>query len=333
MRRFLFLPICVFLFSCSTPYTVDKGMEIAVKHDQERQREFFNQKLLQAMANVGEVEYRLGPGDVILVSIFGIEELKDMEGQLDSGGDVYLPLVGKIHLGGLTVSQAQKELEKAYSRYIRHPRVSIVVKEYKSYRVSVLGRVNKPDVYILRGGRTLLDVLAMAGGLADDASHTVILISPSRKMSKVIDLDSLVVSVEGRGKVPVDTLVINPGDIVYVPRAESIFVDGYVNKPGSFPLTTQLTLTQAIALAGGMMYEADQNNVCIYRLGKDGKRYVIKVDLAKVRSGEMEDPVLQKDDVVLVPSSGARVFVQKFLGFFGVGFSNPRAGYSMRVGR
>ncbi len=340
--RFVF---CVFLTvivfqSCSTPYSVDRGMEVVARRDQQRKGEEFNKRLFRMAVSVGGVEYKLGPGDVVVVSVFGVDELSDMEGQLDSQGRVYLPLVGKVSLEGLTVSGAQKVLEKAYSNYIKSPKVSIFIKEYRSYRVSVLGRVNKPDVYTLRGGRTILDVLAMAGGLTDDASHSIILISPSRGKSEVIDLDSLVgnseenPSMSQSRKPSPRSLILNSGDVVYIPRADSIFVDGYVNHPGSFPLSNPLTLTQAIALAGGMRDEADSRNVYIYRLGNDGRRFAVRVDLDEIRSGKMQDPLLQNNDVVLVPSSGSKVFVHKFLGFFGIGFSRATSGgsYGVSVG-
>ena len=122
--------------------------------------------------------------------------------------------------------------------------------------------------------------------------------------------------------------------MVYVRRAGSVFVDGFVNKPGSFPLSTPITLTQAIALAGGMRNEADTDKVAIYRMGEGGKRYVIQVDLYKVKEGKIPDPTLQDNDVVVVPSSGMKVFVSRFLNFFGFGFTRATGGgaYGMRVG-
>ncbi len=332
--------LSVLLAGCSTPYSVDKGQEIAARRDQEIRNEAFNKRLFQAAAQLmvkSSSEYKLGPGDLIEVSVFGIEDLQNMEGELDSLGRVFLPLVGRINLNGLTVSEAQKKLRKAFSVYIKNPRISIQIKEYRSYRVSVLGRVNKPDVYALRGSRTILDVLAMAGGLMDDASHSIMLIKPSLGKSMIIDLDRLVGNptreTADQAKITPKDLMLNPGDVIYVPRAESFFVDGYVNKPGSFPISSEITLTQAIALAGGMKDDADPENVYIYRIGKDGRRYAIKVNLNDIRSGKKKDPKLVKNDVVLVPSSGKRVFFHRFFRFFGIGFSGgSTSSYGVSVG-
>ncbi|HDD52790.1 MAG TPA: hypothetical protein ENF32_01810 [Thermosulfidibacter takaii] len=323
------------LGACSTPYSSGGATQGEIAHKARVSKlEAFNQRLFKAAVSVGEVEYRLGPGDIIQVTVFGIKELEDLEGELDSLGRVSLPLVGEVKLGGLTLPEAQKTLTKAFSKYVLNPRVSLAVKEYHSYRVSVLGEVNKPDVYSLRGGRTLLDVLAMAGGLTSDASHTITLVRLGKeRKSMIVDLDQVVSKDASEGGVKYN-IILQPGDVVYVPRAGSVFVDGFVNKPGSFPLSTPITLTQAIALAGGMRNEADTDKVAIYRMGEGGKRYVIQVDLYKVKEGKIPDPTLQDNDVVVVPSSGMKVFVSRFLNFFGFGFTRATGGgaYGMRVG-
>ena len=323
------------LGACSTPYSSGgaNGVMVAQKA-QEKKLEAFNQRLFKAAVSVGKIEYHLGPGDIVQVSVFGVKELEDMEGEVDSLGRVSLPLVGEVKLGGLTVPQAQKVLIKAIAKYVLHPKVTLAVKEYHSYRVSVLGEVNKPDTYALRGGRTLLDVLAMAGGLIPDASHTITLVRLGKeRKSMIIDLDQ-VVSSDAPGEGVRYNIILEPGDVVYVPKAGSVFVDGYVKRPGSFPLSTPITLTQAIALAGGMLNEASADRIAIYRMGEKGKRYMIRVNVDKVREGKEPDPTLQDNDVVVVPSSGMKVFVSRFLNFFGFGFSRATGGgaYGMRVG-
>ncbi len=331
----ILVALALALGACSTPYSSGGGVGVVAQKAQESKREAFNQRLFKAAASLGEVEYRLGPGDVIQVSVFGVKELEDMEGELDSLGRVSLPLVGEVKLGGLTLSESQKLITRVFSKYVLQPRVTLGIKEYHSYRVSVLGEVNKPDVYALKGGRTLLDVLAMAGGLRGSASHTVTLVRLGKeRKSMIVDLDRLVSNDDSKGGVKYN-IVLEPGDVVYVPKAGSVFVDGYVRRPGSFPLSTPITLTQAIALAGGMLNEASADRIAIYRMGEKGKRYAIKVDLDKIRKGEMADPLLRDNDVVVVPSSGMKLFVSRFLGFFGFGFSRASGGgaYSVNMGR
>jgi polysaccharide export outer membrane protein len=207
--------------------------------------------------------------------------------------------------------------------------VTARVKEYVSYRVSVLGEVEKPDVYALTGGRTVLDVIARAGGLTDNASKTVTLVRPGDKenINYVIDLERLVTTQD-----PKINMILKPGDVVYVPKAGSIFVDGFVNQPGAFPLTSKITVTQAIAMAGGTAPEANTSSVYVYRLTENGDRKPLKVSLNDIREGKIGDPYLEENDVVLVTGSGFKRFVSGFLKFFGIGFSSASGASSYKVG-
>jgi len=315
----------------NTPPVSEHATTIAMQA-QESKSEAFNQMIFKAATSREEkTEYRLGPGDVIQVSVFGIPELEKLEGEIDSLGKVLLPLVGEVKVGGLTVPEAQKTLTKAFSKYVVQPKVSVAVKEYHSYRVSVLGEVNKPDVYALKGGRTLMDVLAMAGGLKPKASHTITLVRLGKeRTSMIIDLDRLIsygVTPEGSKY----NIILEPGDVVYVPKAGSIFVDGYVGHPGAFPLTTNLTVTQALAMAGGMEWEAS-HTVYVYRMEKGGGRKVVKVNVDEIREGKAKDFPLEVNDVVFVPGSGFKQFVSGFSKFFGFGWTRATGGSSYRLG-
>ena len=331
---FVYGIILLMLGACSTgaPPMGEHAATVAMQA-QESKNEAFNQMIFKAATSRDkEIEYRMGPGDIIQVSVFGIPELEKLEGEIDSLGRVSLPLVGEVELGGLTLSQAQDVLTKEFSKYVVQPKVSVAIKEYHSYRVSVLGEVNKPDVYALKGGRTLMDVLAMAGGLTANASHTITLVRLGKKRtSMIIDLNRLVAygtSKEGSQY----NIILKPGDVVYVPKAGSIFVDGYVRRPGSFPLTTKLTVTQALALAGGMEWEAS-HKVYIYRLDEaSGNREIVEVNIDKIREGEAKDFPLEVNDVVFVPGSGFKQFVSGFSKFFGFGWSRASGGSSYKLG-
>ena len=143
----------------------------------------------------------------------------------------------------------------------------------------------------------------------------------------VIDLERLVTAQD-----PKINMVLEPGDVVYVPRAGSIFVDGFVNSPGAFPLTSRITVSQAIALAGGTAPEASTSDIYIYRLTENGERTPVKVSLNEIREGKAEDPYLRENDVLLVPGSGFKRFVSGFLKFFGIGFSSASGASSYKVG-
>jgi len=286
----------------------------------------FNRELLLSLGKIKTRAYHLMPGDVVVVSVFGIDELKELTGTVDALQKVTLPLVGSVKIGGLTIPEAKKCLEKTFKEYVGNPKVSLEVKEYNGYRASVLGEVNKPDVYSLKGTRTILDAIAMAGGLTKEASRTVILthLGADKRSSYVIDLNKLV-----RKWNITEGLLLHPGDIVYVPKARNIFVDGFVKHPGAFPMTEPITLSQAITWAGGMKIDADPSKVAIYRKSLSGKRTVTYADIDKMRNGEERDIPLEPDDIVVVPSSGIKVFVYHFFGI-GVGPTGPTVGAAHR---
>ena len=322
------------LGGCATnaPPVSERTATIAMQA-QESKSEAFNQMIFKAATSRSkdDLEYRMGPGDIIQVSVFGIPELEKLEGEIDSLGRVSLPLVGEVKLGGLTLSQAQEVLTKAFCKYVVQPRVTVAIKGYHSYKVSVLGEVKKPDVYALKGGRTLMDILAMAGGLTANASHTITLVRLGKeRTSMIIDLDRLI-SFRTSTAGPNYNIILKPGDVVYVPKAGSIFVDGYVGRPGAFPLTSRLTVTQVLAMAGGMEGEAS-HTIYVYRLEKGGGRKVVKVNVDKIREGKEKDFTLEVNDVVFVPANGFKRFVSGVTRFFGFGWSKAAGASSYKVG-
>ncbi len=326
----LLLPLLTVVFSCATPYMPPSGEGTNVSQVKETVKSgntvnSFNEKLLLSLGKIKHREYRLMPGDVVEVSVFGIDELQNLTGTIDARKKVNLPLVGSVKLGGLTVPEAKKVLEKVFKEYVEDPKVSLEIKEYNGYRISVLGAVNKPDVYSLKGSRTVLDAIALAGGLRKDASKTVILthMEAEKQNSIIIDLNKLIEQWN-----IMDDLMLSPGDIVYVPKAKYIFVDGFVRHPNAYPMTEPVTLSQAISKAGGMLIDADPSKVAIYRKSLSGNKKIIYADMDKIRNGEEKDIALEPEDIVVVPSSALRVFVYRFFGI-SYGPSGPGA----RMGR
>jgi polysaccharide export outer membrane protein len=115
--------------------------------------------------------------------------------------------------------------------------------------------------------------------------------------------------------------MVQANDVIYVPLAGSYFVDGMVRNPGAYHLTEPVTLSRAIAMAGGMVGGADIKKVGIYRTTKGGSRKPIIVNLEEIRTGKMADPAIQEGDVILVGKDRLQVLVSKFLGFFGVHYN------------
>jgi polysaccharide export outer membrane protein len=152
--------------------------------------------------------------------------------------------------------------------------------------------------------RTLLDMISEAGGLLDDAAPFAVVTRQPANAGEAretlrIDLDALLY-----GDRPDLNIEITHGDLIHIPRDRPVFVyvNGAVNQPGEFetPRSRPLTLLQAIAKAGGTTDRAAVRKVQLLRRKDDGSQETISIDLKAVMRGELEDPILQSGDVVVV---------------------------------
>lgn len=271
-------------------------------------------------------DYQIGPEDLIEITLFNIPEAIGMERHLtprtttlrvSQKGQISLPLIGQLNVSGLTVLALEQNLRSAYDRYIHNPQVGVLVKEFRQ-RVSIIGAVQKPGVFELTGPKTVIDLLALAGGINDKAGSQVHIYrqGPDGRETHVIDLAILTNST---GFINADNaamvnMPVQAGDMINIPEAGMFFVDGAVRKPGSYPLGRRYSLSQAIATAGGVDVELNSNAISILRRQGPGEVQTIAIDLSDVMSGIASDPQLQPDDVIVVPTSTAKFFVKRFIG-------------------
>ena len=256
-------------------------------------------------AKRGGSDYRIGRQDLLQISVFDLKEL-DQTVRVADDGSITLPLLGRLQVAGLTKGELETLIAKLLEeRYVRNPQVTIFVKEYESKKVAVSGAVKKPDTYEMLGDKTLLEMISLAGGLDKDLGKEIIIFreqddGTAQRIS--VDLDKLVYEADPALNVPV-----LPGDIVYVPSVEKvrIFVTGAVRTPNLYevPRSEPVTVLKAVTLAGGTTDRASESRVQIIRTDADGNRVTIPVNLKKVKRGKAEDPILMKDDLVLVPES------------------------------
>jgi polysaccharide biosynthesis/export protein len=275
---------------------------------------------LRAMSGAARFsqDYLLGPGDIIEATVFGIEDIKGKALTLDSEGKISLPFINSVQLMGLTPREAEVKVSALYEASVmKNPQVSITVKEYHSQFVNVLGAVFKPGTYQLTRRAFLVDVLAMAGGLlsekaeykayvhrasAQQTSGETIAEKSAEKGTIKVDLVQLLEKGDISLNVP-----IFAGDVVSVPeRIEKFFyVLGDVNKGGAFEIKKgeQITLSRALASAGGLMRTAKATKAAIIRPNADGTTKQIPVDISKLLKGKLPDMDIRSSDVVFVPGS------------------------------
>lgn len=250
-------------------------------------------------------QLKLGSGDLVEVNVYGVPELSTKT-RVSSSGDLYLPLVNYLHVADLTIEEAQQLIEKrlADGGFVRDPHVSILMDEFSSQGVSMLGEVSKPGIYPVLGDRRLVDLISAAGGLTDRAGREVTITHRDQPdKPQIVTLDRTLTAN------PDSNVPIFPGDSVEVHRAPIIYVVGDVARPSGLAVDNgSLTVLQALALAGGANHTAKLNDSRILRKGGGPNGLVeTKVQLKKMLEAKTPDIPLQANDILFVPLSGAKV--------------------------
>jgi polysaccharide biosynthesis/export protein len=273
-------------------------------------------------ASASSADYRLGAEDLLEITLFNIPEggagpiPRRIEVRLSHEGLITLPLLGDVPAAGLSTAVLEQSLRKRYDEFLHDPQVGVQVKEYRGQQVSVIGAVGKPGLYQLTGPRTLVDLLSMAGGINERAGSQISLSrqGPQGRQSYIIDLFALA------GNPEFVNMPVQAGDVINVPLAGMFFVDGAVGRPGAFPLTGAYTLTQALALAGGVDETlASYSEVSVFRRRAGTEPEKISVDLKAILAGNAHDPHIVAEDVIIVPMSTAKYIVERFIGRIGLG--------------
>lgn len=253
-----------------------------------------------SFAAVG-ADYRIRPGDVLELTVFGEPTLSQPTLKVLPSGTIVEPLAGQISVGGLTPPEASVAVERALSRYLRHPQVAVAVALVGSLDVYVLGNVKAPGKYQLQPDSRLMDALAAAGGLGPvDGSYPSARISDGPDLSEV----SLAKLLQG-GDVSLNVRLQNQMT-VYVPSpiTYNVQVFGAVDKPGDVVMHEGDRLIMAIARAGNSPNVAsDLNHVVLRRMAADGTVTAQTINLYDVyKSGDAkDDPILAKGDSIYVP--------------------------------
>ena len=314
----------------------------------------FNKRLLTYVRpRIEESDLPLGAGDLVEISVFDAPELSGLKLRIPLAGSVTLPLIGDIPSAGLTPAALQRVVRARLQQdYMHDPQVSVFVLEAKSQSISVVGAVRTGGILAMTTRLRLADALAMAGGLADDAGHTVYVIRhvprtsgsarengpptqlvaaatdramdavlegvSMQKIMTTVDLDALVAGADELN------LPLQAGDVINVPRAGAYYVGGDVEHGGTFPLKGRVTVAQAIVAAGGVKDTADWTDVRLYRAGAGEKREISRFNLKDVEKGT-PTPEIQPDDVIIVGRSGLKTVLYGIRDFFhfGVGAAVP----------
>lgn len=239
-------------------------------------------------------DYVLGPGDVVRITVYEHEDLNALT-RISQAGSINFPLIGEVFIAGMRERDAETKLTSMLrdGGFVKSPQITLIVEQYRSQQVSVLGEVNKPGMYTIDRGSKITDLLAMAGGVnpASGGDYAVLIKKDGN---------------EGKGGYPVDLLAllrngdmtqnleVADGDIVFVPRMEVFYIYGEVQRPGSYRLQRDMTVMQALSMGGGLTPRGTQRGIQIKRRNGGGA-------VATITAGLFE--TLMPDDVVYVKES------------------------------
>ena len=248
-------------------------------------------------------DYEVGPGDVIEVAVYGNDDLSRIP-TVQTNGAISLPLLGEVQVAGLTVAEVQRKITNLLAKdYLVNPQVEVKVREYQSQYVSVVGEVNSPGRKPIRGRMRLIDALIESGGLRATASGEVMISRTEGEFEG--GKRSLSVRISSSASPSTQDLVnlelpLQNGDIVTALPKSYVTVDGEVNRPGRYAIEADLTVTDAVSLAGGLT-RFGSNDVKVRRTdAQTGKATIVEVNLKDVRNGKKPDVPLLPNDVISV---------------------------------
>ena len=261
--------------------------------------------LFLSAQEIEKTDYKIGPKDLLEISVFGLDELNRTE-RVSEEGKITLPLLGEIDVEGLTKGEVEKKISKLLEeKYLQNPQVSVFIAEYQSKMVSVLGAVQTPGRLELLGRQTVMDILAKAGGLTSEAGNEIYVMrrrADGSNSSIKISIDELILNGKAELNIPLEA-----DDVINIPidKVVQIYVMGKVGNPGAFNVKRSMipTLLRAIAQAGGFGERAAKGGVIIKRIKEDGSEEKIKVNVKDIIKGKKEDIQLKEGDVVVVPET------------------------------
>lgn len=271
--------------------------------------------------------YLIGPEDILSIDVFDVPELSKFDVQVGNDGTITVPLIGAVKAAGLTQAQLRDDLAQEWGRkYLNHPQVTLYLKEFKSRPVYVVGSVAKPGVYYMTGRRTLVEVLAMAGGLAGGGAGAgkELFVERASGFEDLPQQDGINQIAPDKVSVQLKKLLysedsalnieLKPFDTISVSRPGIVYLAGAFNRPGGYVLTDKDTITvlEAVAMAGGIGGNARTSEAKIIRRSSESaiSGTTIAIDLKKIMKGKSPDLVLAANDIFLLPNSTAKGVVK-----------------------
>lgn len=213
--------------------------------------------------------YRLGPGDVLTIAVYGEEDLVMTKVRLTDTGTITFPSVGEVSILGKRVSEVEELIaSKLRGRVLKNPKVNATVDEYRPFYIA--GGIKNPGGIPYQAQLTIAKAISLAGGYTEKADRTKTYILQDNNRKLAVNQNSFV----------------SPGDNIMVAEYDPIYINGMVAKPGSYPYQEGLTVRKAVALAGGFHERASLSKIYIIRAGDANQTAVLVSQDAHVDQGD-----------------------------------------------
>lgn len=315
IQQILLCILCTLLItSCSSISPKETSVQLSPEKNfkpelPEKKQTFASPEAVRKLSSTSPFQYYLGPGDVISITVWKRPELSHERIIVAPDGMLSIPRIGNINALQKTPEDVQQLISKRLKVLYTKPEVTLRVEEFRNNKAFVLGRVSKPGVVHFPGKGTLLEALALAGGLPYQGKATFLTkcaIIRGRDTVIWIDLQDLL----KKGNMALNASVKN-NDIIFIPEAEDqlIYVMGEVVTPGAIQLTSNMNVLKAVMLAGGMSKQANPEKIFVIRQ-ENLQGEVIKVDLKDLleKGNFSRNFTLMSNDIVFVSPSGMAKF-------------------------
>jgi len=244
----------------------------------------------------------ISPGDQVHITVLDMPDL-EQEPRVTDAGDIPVQGIGNVKVVNMTPGEAATAIHDRYvsAHYLNHPQVSVVVDQYATQEVTLIGEVKTPGAYPIATPRPILDVIALGGGLNDDADRDVLVERHGDQTNPV----HYNVSNDAQQAIK-EQVLVHPGDTVVVAKAGIVYVLGDVNRPGGYTMTnneSKMSLLEALSEAGGAARTAKLSHA---RLIRKADHTETTLSLGDIQKGKQPDFAMAPGDILYVPFSYAK---------------------------
>jgi len=224
-----------------------------------------------------EEDYLIGGGDTVEIVVYGQSDLTTATRISQDDGTITFPLVGEVAIAGLSPEGAGRKIAKLLrdGGFIKNPQVSLTVKEFQSQKIPVMGQINNPGQYPLKGESRVIDLISDAGGLKDDAADIIIVVKKKNGKQVKHEIDLLRFYAGDMN----ENIKVASGDFVLVPKMDEFYIHGEVQSPGMYRLERGMTVMQAVSVGGGITGRGSLKGIRVTRSQGDGTTKKFKLDL------------------------------------------------------